>query len=518
MMDIHTLRSRLEAAIAADDVPAMAEFCLRHARLVSGGRPEETRWRNEALQRIGYSQAQVQQWDEARETARSLPAELGLSVLEALVTAQGNAEAWEEALATAMAIGDEVRRNQVLTRIALDQRDAGWHQEALATANGISDAQNRYLAWGQLADAHARDGRKAQAREILQIALDAAGSIPDETQRHEALGSLVSALAQVGWDDIARDIVLRYPDSEQRDEGLALIALVQTYRASWEEARETAQQIHGEDRRQRMQALALWQQTREGPIHELLERASNLPDPERRSQALAHLAGRLAESGQTDQARELLRVAVTTVQEQVDPERHPAVFADLATSMGLRGFWKEARETADRVEPGCLRDSALRAIAGNQARAGSWSESLATLAAVEDSMSCVHELVKVAYLEHQGGQAQQVGRALLAAREFALRVPDASWLSEGLSQIASAQAYTGWAAESVQTALEIAVNRNKHLPWVAEFLARANEREHFKRLLLPSAHYLDSAYQMCAALVELSPQHASSVAGIVQRH
>ncbi len=51
---------------------------------------------------------------------------------------------------------------------------------------------------------------------------------------------------------------------------------------------------------------------------------------------------------------------------------------------------------------------------------------------------------------------------------------------------------------------------------IAAVLAEVDDKENFKRLVLPCAYYLDAAYKMCGLLARLYPEQASVIAQIVQ--
>ncbi len=71
---------------------------------------------------------------------------------------------------------------------------------------------------------------------------------------------------------------------------------------------------------------------------------------------------------------------------------------------------------------------------------------------------------------------------------------------------------------AVQKAEVILTERNKHLPEIADALAEAGDKEHFKHLLVPCAYYLDAAYRMSGLLARVYPEQASAVAEVVKRY
>jgi hypothetical protein len=47
--------------------------------------------------------------------------------------------------------------------------------------------------------------------------------------------------------------------------------------------------------------------------------------------------------------------------------------------------------------------------------------------------------------------------------------------------------------------------------------AETGDKVNFKRLLIPCAYYLDTAYQMCGYLARLYPEQASAVAQVLSK-
>ncbi|WP_293147100.1 MULTISPECIES: hypothetical protein [unclassified Microcoleus] len=82
-------------------------------------------------------------------------------------------------------------------------------------------------------------------------------------------------------------------------------------------------------------------------------------------------------------------------------------------------------------------------------------------------------------------------------------------------RIAQIQAIVGQGEEAVTTVEAIISDHNKHLPDIASWFAETGDRVNFKRLLIPCAYYLDSAYEMCGYLARLYPEQASAVAKVL---
>ena len=67
------------------------------------------------------------------------------------------------------------------------------------------------------------------------------------------------------------------------------------------------------------------------------------------------------------------------------------------------------------------------------------------------------------------------------------------------------------------TAEQILNNRNQLLCHIAAILGQLNDKESFKKrkLLIPCAYSLKTAYQMCGYLARLYPEQASAVAKVL---
>jgi hypothetical protein len=86
---------------------------------------------------------------------------------------------------------------------------------------------------------------------------------------------------------------------------------------------------------------------------------------------------------------------------------------------------------------------------------------------------------------------------------------------EALKKIAQIQAIAGKGEEALRTLEAMLSDRNTHLRDIALLFAETGDRVNFKRLLIPCAYYLDTAYQMCEYLARLYPEQASAVAKVL---
>ncbi|MEQ9668181.1 hypothetical protein [Coleofasciculus sp. G2-EDA-02] len=73
----------------------------------------------------------------------------------------------------------------------------------------------------------------------------------------------------------------------------------------------------------------------------------------------------------------------------------------------------------------------------------------------------------------------------------------------------------GKGENAVKTAEKILTERNLYLPGIASWLVKTGDKENFKRLLIPCAYNVETAYQMCGLIARLYPEQAESVAKVV---
>jgi hypothetical protein len=175
--------------------------------------------------------------------------------------------------------------------------------------------------------------------------------------------------------------------------------------------------------------------------------------------------------------------------------------AALGTARGRSGsYWQE-------------RDQVLTAIATAQAQAGNYAIAVSTAREIWPTER-VEALNAIALAQATAGDAA-ADRTFDDARQTAGQISWESSRASALGSIAVAQAEAGLGDQAVGTAEAILVNRDKHLPEIAAALVMAGDRQNFKHLLLPSAFFLDAAFEMCRLLAQVYPeQRAAVVRGI----
>jgi hypothetical protein len=127
----------------------------------------------------------------------------------------------------------------------------------------------------------------------------------------------------------------------------------------------------------------------------------------------------------------------------------------------------------------------------------------------------VETLQEIASLQAAAGEREAAGATIAAAHEIARNIKSVSWQSHALSVLSRLQARIGLGEDAVRTAAAIRSDRDEHWPEIAAALAKAGDREAFKRLLIPAARYPNAACKLCLLLPRLYPEQRAEVEGLI---
>lgn len=191
----------------------------------------------------------------------------------------------------------------------------------------------------------------------------------------------------------------------------------------------------------------------------------------------------------------IIAVARSTIGET---EAALATFADLL----------EAAKTKEQRE----RDQDFSIIAIGYAEVGEFSTAIKISKDIEDGEQKISIFLAIACEQFKKGQQVTTLDIALAAKE---KIEDEQKGLEALKSIAQIQAIAGKGEEALRTLEAMLNDRNTHLRDIALLFAETGDRVNFKRLLIPCAYYLDTAYQMCEYLALLYPEQASAVAKVL---
>ena len=158
------------------------------------------------------------------------------------------------------------------------------------------------------------------------------------------------------------------------------------------------------------------------------------------------------------------------------------------------------------------RDRDFSIIAIGYAEVGEFSTAIKISTDIEDGEQKISTFLAIAEEQFQKGEQVTTLDIALAAKE---EIEDEQKRLEALKSIAQIQAIAGKGEEALRTLEAMLSDRNTHLRDIALLFAETGDRVNFKRLLIPCAYYLDTAYQMCGYLARLYPEQASAVAKVL---
>ncbi|MEG4860811.1 SMEK domain-containing protein [Microcoleus sp. K1-B6] len=241
----------------------------------------------------------------------------------------------------------------------------------------------------------------------------------------------------------------------------------------------------------------------------------------------------LAQAHPNAEQREILKTALTTLYEDalssVDLgfDHSVTIMSSIAVARKELGEREEAlaifAEACERVKQEKIKviktnpDSLLSTVAVAEAEAGEITLALENAAKIEGAFEQVKTLSKIASFQWKKGDKEGLSATLDAAFNVQEKITDKQKQGQALSLIAQIQAIAGQVEQAMCTAEQILNNRNQLLCHIAAILAQLNDKESFKKkkLLIPCAYSLKTAYQMCGLLARLYPEKAETIAKVV---
>ena len=452
-----------------------------------------------AFSEVAVAQAKTGDFNAALETARELEeripdngwthhgsVEAGVRVFRRVAELQADAGEFGAALLTAGQIDDEVGRAGAIARVAELRAEAGDLRAALEIADGIDRAEDRFRAFGVIANGLRQDMHEAEARRLLAAAAElaeAAGEAESDESRRELLGKArgkllemreryPSSSVKVGSLSGGREITL---SSESIGEmichalptagcvlELALLAATGIDDASsrdsaWDEIvaahvemgdLDAAFLLAGrmDDGPYGRRFLALGNiaaaHVRLGDLGAAFRAVEGIDNPWGLATGLGAIAAAQTEAGDLPGA---LRTS-----ERIEGWR-PWVLADIAAAQAGLGDFGAALQTVEGIEDAARRDWALQGIADAQVRAGDFGAALQATERIGDEDARTYALTEIsaAQVEMQV-EAGDLSAALQAAEGAN------GWMRVlAFADIAAAQARTGDLAAALQTAERI---------------------------------------------------------------
>ncbi|NER92970.1 MAG: ATP-binding protein [Symploca sp. SIO1B1] len=351
-------------------------------------------------------------------------------------------------------------REDELTENAKAKAQAGNFTAALNTVQQIGDSYKQVEALIEIA-------KTQQTPENFAAILNTAQQIGDSYYPRK----------EVGYTPRFQLSFIEALDAAQRNDFLCKQALVLTEIAkaqptpkNFSAALETAQQIDNSEYR----ALVLTEIAKAQPTPENFAAAFNAAQQIHSSEYRALVLTEIAKAQPTP---ENFAAAFNAAQQIHFPEDGVEVLTEIAKAQPTPKHFTAAIKTAQRINDSYLRAEAITEIAEAQIQAENFTAAIKTAQRINDSYE----------------------QALV------------------LTKIAKAQVEAKLNKQALSTAEKISVNRNQHLPNIAAAFVENDDKENFKRLLIPCAYYLDAAYQMCGHLAKLYPDQATDIAKIVAK-
>jgi len=394
-------------------------------------------------------------------------------VLTEIAKAQPTPENFSAALETAQQIDSSYYRALVLTEIAKAQPTSENFAAALQTAQLINDSEDRAEVLTEIA--------KAQALALTETA---------KTQAQEENFTAAFKTAQ------------QIDSSYYRALALTEIAKAQPTRENFAAALKTAQQISSFDRESVLAEIAKAQAQAEN-FTAAFHTAKLIDLSFYRESAFAEIAKAAAQI-------ENFAAALKTAQQIGNSGYRAKVLTEIAKAAAQIENFAAALKTAQQIGNSYYRALALTKIAKAQPTPENFAAALKTAQQIGNSYYRALALTEIA-------KAQPTPKNFAAALKAAKQIDDSDKWALVLTEIAKAQVEAKLNKQALSTAEKISVNRNKHLPDIAAAFIENDDKENFKRLLIPCAHYLDATYQMCGHLAKLYPEQATDIAKIVAK-
>lgn len=531
---IETLRNIAMMQLQAGDT-AGARITFATALKIS----RQTDWNQyiaKALQEVALVQAQVENQEGAEVTCKAAVAIAWqiesdwdrAEVLRAIAMTQMQAGDFMAAIQTAQQIKVENYRAEALQTIALAQTQIREFTTAIKTAGQIPLVSYAVKTLCSIALKQIQRGDRKGGFRTLETAHS--HTIGWKWDRAEA--KLAIAMTYVHTQNIDRAIhIARYIDvstvsdthSEMKEimnldaqaQALAAIATVQAQNGDVVGATKTAEGIQLNWRKTtalvNIAKVQLQNGNKEGAEATFMAAmcsASKITWTKAHAKALQDIAVALAQANYMREAFKNFLEAKEATREIACEEDRAEALAAIAATQARVGYDNAADSTALTIEIDRYQTEAFIAIGVAQAQAGKFAKAMETARQIDCEEERVEVLTAIAKAQTRAGDGK-------SAQEIARKIQDEALRTEVFTTIAQIQVKTGFPEEALHTADLILVERNKHLPAIADEFVAMEEKMHFKRLLPPCAYYLDATYQMCSKLARLYPDQATAIADII---
>jgi len=359
-------------------------------------------------------------------------------------------------------------------------------QRAIETTDSVTAAYDRASAFCAVASELAEAGQNNLSRLVFKRAIETAGSINDHKERSRVLLAAASRLAEQGHLDLAIEAT---PNDDWIHAGLIEIVVSQMARAGqFRAAIEKANSIKFIQPSIAALNVIAFESAKAGQrqlsdtaFHQAISKAAHMAIPCQRANLLTEIAATLIRADHRPWAAQLLTETTDLV---VNAQTFPWEQAEALALIALEWANADKREVSDETF----------------ARAASLCTRLLEMGE-RASLIMVNALARAGKFQMAKDSAGMIQLEALRA--------------EALGLVAAEEARAGFSQGSILTTRHIITDRDKHLVVVAAALANAKDRIAFKKLLIPSADYINASYGLCGILAGLYPQQAAGVAQMV---
>jgi hypothetical protein len=473
---------------------------------------ESKRERTQALVEIVRIQGQVKNFPALLKIKDKVGGkEQKNEVLSAIAEAYAKAEDFTTALEIAKEIDIPLMQAKTLEVIAEVQAEIGQTEAARATfATVLKSAQEpknsisfmRAFALARVAELQVKNTQKEVGVATARIACEIAQEIDNPAKQAYLLAGIVVPI---------------FVESEKIEEA----------RLICDRAFELAQKISKNQERQRSQSLGLIAeaQARVGEFDVAIRILEAIRIPYFHVDALRSITQLQVEAD--PQQIEKCKIALNKADEyykSADPLSFEVlnmlkaltIIAVARSTIGetqaALATFDDLLEAAQTKEQG-KRDQDFSIIAIGYAEIGQFPTAIKIINDIEDRAQKISALWEIAREQFKKGQQVTTLDIALAAQE---KIEDEKKRLQALKIIAQIQAIAGKGEDALRTLKAMLSDRNTHLRDIALLFAQTGDRVNFKRLLIPCAYYLDTAYQMCGYLARLYPEQASAVAKVLR--
>jgi hypothetical protein len=512
---------------------------------VTTSRIEEPLFKEQALREIAIAKAQASPFtDDALEIAEEIESNREqMEALVGIVRIQGKVKNFPALLKIKDKVGGKEWKNEVLSAIAEAYAKAEDFTTALEIAKEIDISLMQAKTLGVIAEVQAQGGQTEAARatfaNVLKIEKTPEASISfmkslalarvAEVQVKNAQKEVGVATARIACE-IAQNIDIPAEKAYLLAEVVVPIFVeaekIEEAKLIGDRAYEIAQQISENQEYQRSQSFGLVAeaQARLGEFDVALRTLEAIRIPYFHVDALRSITQLQVEAD--PQQIEKYKIVLNKADEYY--KNADSISLNLANKVELLTIIAVARSTigetkaalatlADLLEAAKTkkqreRDKDFFLIVIGYAEIGEFPTAIKIINEIKEGAEQLKALWKIAWEQFKKGEQVTTLDIALAAKE---KIENEEKRLQALKSIAQIQAIAGKGEDAIRTLEAMLSDRNTHLRDIALLFAETSDRVNFKRLLIPCAYYLDTAYQMCGYLARLYPEQASAVAKVL---